>query len=212
LSTKIYDQAFFDQIRPGVQRSAKALVPLLVELVGGQLGFSMIDVGCGEGWWAQEFEAWDFEVCGVESHHVRHPYTIHDLEQPLPDLGRFGLALCLEVAEHLTPERAPSFVTDLCRLSDLVVFSAAIPGQRGVGHLNEQWPSYWIELFGVHGYSCSDTVRRLIWDDKRIEWWYRQNLLVFTKDGARLPNRVSAPSLFVLDVVHPELWKMRQSG
>lgn len=55
---------------------------------------------------------------------------------------RFDLAMTIEVAEHLTPVRADSFVEDLTRLSDVVLFSAAIPAQGGINHVNEQWQSY----------------------------------------------------------------------
>jgi hypothetical protein len=46
--------------------------------------------------------------------------------------------MSLEVAEHLKPDRAGSFVADLCSASDVVLFSSALPGQDGDGHQNEQ--------------------------------------------------------------------------
>jgi hypothetical protein len=60
----------------------------------------------------------------------------HDIATPLPEhlVGRFDLAVCLEVAEHLPPERAESFIRELCDLAPVVLFSAAIPGQGGTGH------------------------------------------------------------------------------
>ena len=63
------------------------------------------------------------------------------------------LAVSLEVAEHPSEKRAPSFIDDLCTASSCVLFGAAIPGQEGVGHLNEKWPSYWTKLFEKRGYS-----------------------------------------------------------
>ncbi len=79
----------------------------------------------------------------------------------------------------------------------MVLFSAAIPQQGGVGHINERWPSYWAGLFDEHGYGAFDLVRPAVWTDDRVEIWYRQNLLVFAKGHAT--------STRMLDIVHPLL-------
>ena len=64
-------------------------------------------------------------------------------------------------------------------LSDFVLFSAAIPDQGGMGHINEKWPTYWISLFEDRDYVCIDAIRKNIWNDDSIPWWYRQNALLF---------------------------------
>jgi hypothetical protein len=103
--------------------------------------------------------------------------------EPRPETRtRYDLAISLEVAEHLPPTAAAGFVSLLADLSDFVLFSAAVPGQGGVGHVNEQWPDYWISLFAGHGYSCLDVIRKRIWDDESIPLWYRQNILLFVRD------------------------------
>lgn len=66
-------------------------------------------------------------------------------------------------------------------LSDIVLFSAAMPFQKGRGHLNEQWPQYWAALFRSQGYGCLDLVRLKIWRDESIALWYRQNLMLYVK-------------------------------
>lgn len=205
----LYDKAFFDLLRPGVKRSATALVPILVDKLGEAIDEkTVIDIGCGEGHWGNEFTRWSFDAVGVDTANERAEIEIldHDLEQRLPLMGPYGLVLCLEVAEHLSPERGPSFIADLCRLSDLIVFSAAIPGQGGVHHINERWPDYWVSLFRKNGYACSGAVRWMIWNDERIEYWYRQNLLIAARYPDRLPNLFATSLATVFDVVHRELW------
>jgi hypothetical protein len=125
----------------------------------------------------------------------------HDLTRELPDLGRFDLAVCLEVAEHLPASRAALFVADLVKLSPVVLFSAAIPGQPGVHHVNCQWPAYWADLFAFHGYGCRDEYRWPLWDDDRIESWYRQNVLIFQQG-----YEVTTPR----PLVHPFYWDLRR--
>jgi hypothetical protein len=102
-----------------------------------------------------------------------------DLTSPLELGRRYDLAISLEVAEHLPPEAAAGFVASLTRAAPVVAFSAAIPGQGGRGHVNEQWPAYWAELFARHGYEPVDALRPLLWDDPGVEWWYAQNVVVF---------------------------------
>jgi hypothetical protein len=94
---------------------------------------------------------------------------------------QFDLAICMEVAEHLSSARASSFVSELCALSDFILFSAAIPGQGGTHHINEQWPSYWSALFEANNFDCFDVLRSRLWEQEECEWWYLQNVLVFAR-------------------------------
>jgi hypothetical protein len=93
--------------------------------------------------------------------------------------GRYDLAVCLEVAEHLPESSAADLVRALTAFAPVVLFSAAVPGQGGVGHINEQWPAYWKGLFEQHGFYRRDPIRPRIWTNERVHWWYRQNIFLF---------------------------------
>ena len=119
---------------------------------------------------------------------------------------RFDLALCLEVAQILQPERAEPLVAALVALSDVVVFSAVVPGQGGILHENEQWPQYWAELFAAHGYVASDPFRLTLWERDDVSWWFRQNLVCYsTREALKIHAALAqarcegAP----LSLVHP---------
>lgn len=206
----MYGQDFFSVIREGCQRSAEVVVPLALDALNPK---RVVDVGGGEGWWAKAFEDRGCEVLCVDGDYAEPvvPHIVADLEQPLPPVGKFDLAVSLEVAEHLSPGRAPSFVSDLCRLAPVILFSAAIPGQGGTGHRNEQWPAYWVDLFEAEDFRCSGALRWAIWDDERIENWYRQNLLVAAAPGFRPPDIFDTPLATVWPVVHPVLYDARRS-
>jgi SAM-dependent methyltransferase len=216
----VYDTGFYDTIREGTKASARVVAPLVMDHAKiGIEPLKVIDVGCGEGWWAQTFDDLGCEVIGIDGAYVASSplgerFIPHDLTQPLPGhlADRFDLAVCLEVAEHLPPERAASFVNDLCALAPVVLFSAAIPGQGGTGHINEQWPHYWVELFERNDYYGSGALRWQIWNDNRVENWYRQNLVVFTSDPASLPELFDSPLAPVWPVVHPVLYNARRGA
>lgn len=193
----VYTSQWRDQIRPGVQASADVIVSVLV---GRYRPASVVDVGCGEGWFCRRFEqAGIGRVVGVDGPWTDADITVDFDRPPYPDLGRFDLAVCLEVAEHVDAEHAERFVAWLVSLAPIVAFSAAVPGQGGEGHVNEQPPGYWVEKFAAHGYEGSGALRWEIWDDERVSWWYRQNILVFGDHGLPADD---CPS-----VVHPGMWE-----
>jgi hypothetical protein len=93
-------------------------------------------------------------------------------------------------------------------LGDTVAFSAAIPAQGGTEHVNEQWPDYWSALFAERDYLAFDLVRPRIWLDSKVEFWYRQNLIVYMA-AERAATFPFEPTETVLPLVHPELFAHR---
>jgi len=134
-----------------------------------------------------------------------------DACRPLPVDRRFDLALSLEVAEHLPGDCAATFVGSLTRLAPVVLFSAAVPFQGGTGHINEQWPEYWVEQFGQRGYVVIDCIRKAIWQDADVEWYYAQNTLLFAertlaeRSPALRQERARAVTS-QLSLVHPRMY------
>lgn len=188
-------------------RSAERLVPTILEWTNPK---SIIDIGCGLATWLKVAAAHGVnDVIGVD---VRYPegclipkerFWECDLSLPLRRDRTFDLAFCLEVAEHLPASAADRFVDDLCYLAPTIVFSAAIPGQEGLGHLNEQWPQYWVEKFATHGFQAADCLRPRFWEDGLVEWWYRQNMLVFSRDPELWHRLGPGAAQRPLALVHP---------
>ena len=97
---------------------------------------------------------------------------------------RFDIAVSMETAEHLPKDAADRYVELLCSLAPVVIFTAAHPGQGGIGHLNEQPPEYWIELFKAHGFQLAEkTVAdwQTAWTTAGVANFYTRNLMVFAK-------------------------------
>lgn len=182
-----YPSDYHSGLREGALRSAREIVPLVMEFVRPA---SVVDVGCGSGAWLSVFQEQGVgDVCGVDADWVDRDsllfppdrFIAADLEKPLQLDRRFDLVVSLEVAEHLIPESAQSFVDSLVRLGPVLLFSAAVPFQGGTNHFNEQWPGYWAAYFAQRGYVDIDCLRHSIWDNERVEWWYAQNVLFFVR-------------------------------
>jgi SAM-dependent methyltransferase len=180
-----YGDAFFDAIDEFSVSSARVVVPIVMQLLGLR---SVIDVGCGRGAWLREFHSHGVPtVLGIDGDYVdrdkllidRSCFQAMDMERPLPIAEQFDLAVCLEVAEHLPAQSAESLVTFLTSLASCVLFSAAVPGQGGTNHVNEQFPNYWKAKFEASGYVRLDPVRPRVWRDQRVAWWYQQNIYLF---------------------------------
>jgi len=170
-------------------RSVDVIVPLIIELLDPK---SVVDFGCNVGCWLDRFRRNSvIDICGIDGEYISESdllipkenyisFNLNDVRE-LKLERQFDLALCLECAEHLEPSSAEDIVETLCKSAPHVVFSAAVPGQTGMGHKNEQYPDFWQALFARQGYEMFDAFRPQIWKREEVDFWYRQNLFLFSK-------------------------------
>ncbi len=216
------DARFFQQRDDFTRAAAERIVPLLLDLYSPK---SVIDLGCGVGTWLSVFQDHGIrEVHGIDGWEVDtsllqispKDFEEHDLSQKVAVGRYYDLAISLEVAEHLPPGSAGGFVKTLVDLAPVVLFSAAIPNQGGINHVNEQWPRYWAEIFAGHNYVAIDTLRRQIWRDDLIKGWYRQNIFIFARSDileghSALQDAYKQTWPEQLDLVHPQIFSWKQS-
>lgn len=193
--------------------AANKIIPFLIDLFKPE---NVVDIGCGTGTWLKVcIDNGITDVMGIEGHHLdisklvipRGFLVLQDLEKPFVTERKFDMAISLEVAEHLHSNTAEQFVKQLTVLSNVVVFSAAIPYQGGQNHVNEQWLSYWIRLFKKNGYKACDIIRPRFWDTKEVEFWYAQNCCIFINEQCEYPEIDLLPTFHNKNIVHPELLK-----
>jgi SAM-dependent methyltransferase len=205
-SHDLYGREFQLAIADGSLSSARATVPIVMEHVNPT---SVIDLGCGPGAWLRAFiDSGVTEVLGLDGPYVdiadllvgEQTFRHYDLRHRVTLERQFDLAMSIEVAEHLPRERASTFVDDLCALADTVLFSAAIPGQGGVGHINEQWQSYWVSLFADRGFAVQDVLRSRLWTNQDVAPCYSQNLFLFVRGGSPIAD-------LPIDLVHPKAFE-----
>jgi predicted O-methyltransferase YrrM/SAM-dependent methyltransferase len=215
-----YTRDFYQLIGEGTRSSAREIIPLLLDLLQPILPKSVVDVGCGTGSWLAAFHKLGIADClGIDGDYVDrtilqiplNQFQSADLKQPLQINRKFDLAISLEVAEHLPATCAENFVNSLTQLAPVILFSAAIPFQGGVEHVNEQWPQYWVYYFQKNGYAVIDCLRKKIWNNDKVEPWYAQNILIFVKQEylsgyPRLVNEYQNTDLNQLAIVHPKIY------
>jgi SAM-dependent methyltransferase len=221
-----YTSQFYQGQKVGSRTSADQIAPLLIELLHPR---SVIDVGCGVGHWLSTFKRLgvplvrgiDGPWVGDQLHIDAEEFTSYDFssaslpfEVILPQ-EKYDLAISLEFLEHLSPSLARDLVRFLCSVSDVVVAGAAVPGQGGTYHINEQWPDYWAALFREQGYVPCDVIRFAIWNTANLQPWYAQNIILYFRN--RIPNNVLHYAQRVLSeiiteprsIVHPAIFRLR---
>jgi len=218
-----YTEDFYKFIDDTALRSAKEIVPLVMKLVQPK---RVVDVGCGLGTWLSVFQEYGVEdILGIDGDSVdvtrlkipQQCFLPHDLVKPLKIEQHFDLVVSLEVAEHLPQENAEQFVDTLISLGPAILFSAAVPYQPGTNHLNGQWSDYWINHFHQKGYVVFDFLRKKIWHNEQVDWWYSQNIFLFLKESCLekyplLKQELDEGTMTPLSLIHPKLYLLQQAA
>lgn len=185
-----YTDSFYNSQMSMSYHSAKEIVPLLIEYINPA---SVLDVGCGVGVWLKVFEENSItNFVGIDGDYVDKKllaipaknFMDFDLKKSFSLNRKFDLAMSLEVGEHLPEDVANTFVDSISSHSDVVFFSAAVPGQIGTYHINEQWQDYWVKKFLDKGFVPIDLVRDKVWYTKSVDWWYKQNCILYVRKSA----------------------------
>lgn len=188
-STMTFQTEDYETIKQEEGPQAERLAAFLIDTYHPK---SVIDIGCATGLYLKHFiPPITDKVTGVELESIDssqldiHPDDFYTVDITKINLSyhfqKHDLAICLEVMEHIEEEEARIGLENLCRTSDRIIFSAAIPGQGGNGHINCQPKEYWLKAFAGLGfyYSPDET-------DKLINYmrngyhmgWFTQNAMV----------------------------------
>ena len=185
-----YNKEFYEGQQDGSIRSALGVIPCLLRFIKPD---SVLDIGCGVGTWLSVFKnnCKVTKILGVDGDYVdkkmlkidQGEFRSYNLENVFVPDSKFDLAISLEVGEHIEDRYADNLVQSLTNAADFIMFSAALPGQDGTNHINEQFPEYWAAKFAKRGFICIDCIRKDIWNQPEIEMWYRQNILLYVKEN-----------------------------
>jgi SAM-dependent methyltransferase len=190
---EVYDAAYYEKVDEGMTRSAAVIARHVVQEFRPK---TVIDIGCGTG--ALLAALRDQGVLGVGFEHSRAALAFcqsrgldvrhFDVESATPLGALADVAISTEVAEHLPEAFADRFVALLCGAAPIVVVTAAIPGQGGTDHVNEQPNSYWVQKFEAAGFTLDESMTnawRSSWRAQGTEDCYSANVMTFARRMAK---------------------------
>jgi SAM-dependent methyltransferase len=153
---------------------------------------SSLDVGSGGGGYVYHLRRLGIDASGVEYSMIGralgfmqglHIQSFDCSREDIPDKRPFfDLVYSIEVAEHIPLGLADAFSDYIASRGDLIMFSAAHPGQGGQGHINEQPKEYWLNMFKARGFEYQESQTRRITSDllqRGYKGWLTTNLMVF---------------------------------
>jgi 2-polyprenyl-3-methyl-5-hydroxy-6-metoxy-1,4-benzoquinol methylase len=172
-----FDSSFYkehEDLRNGYDEIAKTIIEF-TEIK------SACDFGCGNGYVISYLKNEGITVLGLDGSkdvlkiadksivdHIR----IADFRQ-LQNFGTYDLVISMEVAEHLKDRYSKVFIENLIKHSTkYIIFSAALPGQWGEGHINCRPREFWIKIFQDCGWHydpvATESFKNVMHDNKTI--------------------------------------------
>ena len=121
---------------------------------------SVFDAGCAWGFLVESLrdrgvEAWGRDISGFAIDSVRPDMRDYCAEGSITAaiFGRYDLATCIEVVEHMPADEADRAIGNLCAVADVILFSSSPSDFEEESHINVHPPLYWLRLFQQRGFS-----------------------------------------------------------
>ncbi len=119
-----------------------------------------IDVGCAFGFlvealWERGVRAEGFDVSPYAIGRVRSDVSAYCRVASIlePQAGRYDVAVCLEVLEHVPTDQTERAICNLTALADAVVFSSTPSDFDEPTHVNVRPTLAWLEAFAAAGFA-----------------------------------------------------------
>jgi len=149
----------------------------------------VIDFGCGPGYYVKYLQDKGYAAFGMEgtpSHNGDQTKGIirADLSLPVGELPIHN-TITFEVGEHIYAECESTFLDSITRNVDSkIIMSWAIPGQGGLGHINERDNVYILNEMEKRGFKLNLGETLMLRTEMRKQqyfWWFRNTLMSFDK-------------------------------
>lgn len=188
---RVYDIDFFIDANQLKIQSSAVIADILCELIDFKTVF---DIGCGMGLYITELGKRGKMCVGCDASPdgvlLASPDVIVFLSDATKILllnKKYDIVICFEVAEHIPKRHSRKLVSNCTSNGRRVLFTAAPPGQGGVGHINEQPYAFWINIFEDYGYNynmkLSNKLREAMLS-KNVVSWIANNIMVFDEGNA----------------------------
>lgn len=151
----------------------------------------VLDIGCGPGTYVYSLlengiDSLGIDIdCRIEGKSNLKKISILDLPEELYNIS--DLSLCFEVAEHIDEKYSDDIVFNVIKTiksNGYLMWTAAVPGQGGIGHINCKPKEYWSEKFESLGmerkFDIEEIVRKYCKEGQYMGWFYN-NVMIFHK-------------------------------
>ena len=148
---------------------------------------SLLDIGCGPGMYVDELIKVGVPSFGIDIDDRVEGKDYLAKESIFDNKRTAEVVTCYEVLEHIDPAYADQEVDalyDAIEPGGTMIFTAAQPGQGGVGHINCRKRDYWLKKFVAKGliYHPGLTEDLINFEKKGIHMgWFVNNVMVFKK-------------------------------
>jgi glycosyltransferase involved in cell wall biosynthesis/SAM-dependent methyltransferase len=148
---------------------------------------TVLDIGCGPGTYVDALRTFGISARGIDvddrvngREHLKYQ-SLFDLT----DADKADTVVCLEVAEHIDESAADLVAAQVARcVKRTLIWTAAQPGQGGIGHINCQPREYWEKKLVDQG-----LVRNRELETCMLEFivqgphmiWFRNNVMLFER-------------------------------
>lgn len=163
----------------------ESLLNAIIEFLYVRNAKYVADFGCGKGYYVEELRKCGIFCFGFDSNPNLSLFDCeHCMELDLSvkqELLTFDWVISLDVGEHIEKEFEWTFIHNIhCANKHGVIISWAIPGQTGIGHVNEQPNSYIIREFRRKGYKYLKKESMKLRQAATLPW-FKKTIMVFEK-------------------------------
>lgn len=172
----------YDQIDSEEKAPSETIAQWVADIVQPK---KVLDIGCGPGTYVDSLrslgvEAWGYDI---DDRVGGKPFLFQQNLFSIDDTA--DLVMCFEVAEHIKSDFNYEIVESIAGMVDAqgtLIWTAAQPGQGGVGHINCQPKEFWLKEFKEAGLVHDPILERSLKSyiqNKPHMGWFMNNVLVF---------------------------------
>ncbi|MES2731707.1 MAG: methyltransferase domain-containing protein [Bacteroidota bacterium] len=162
------------------------LVAAIVTILKQHKAKTVVDLGCGLGIYCQVFKLAGLSPTGYDGNPHTHGLTdgrcnVLDLSADI-EIGTFDWVISLEVGEHVPQEYEETFLNNIAKSAKQgIILSWAVPGQEGLGHVNNHTNEYIIEKVEALGFTYVEKASKSLRRKAELSW-FKNTLLVFLRN------------------------------
>jgi 2-polyprenyl-3-methyl-5-hydroxy-6-metoxy-1,4-benzoquinol methylase len=147
----------------------------------------VLDIGCGPGMYVKALNDVGIKATGFDIDPICEKTEFCYANNLFWNNATADTVICLEVLEHIDPMQADDCVDALIKAVEpggTLVFTAAQPGQSGIGHINCRKKDYWLKKFTDKGMvyhpGLTESIISQVQEGQHMGWFVN-NLQVFKK-------------------------------